>query len=171
MNGTMMDAIDRQLVVATQQGLPLVPRPYQQLAESLGISSEDVRARLQRMLDSGVIRRIAAVPNHYKLGYRANGMTVWDVPDDFIASAGPLVAEQDFVSHCYQRPRHLPDWPYNLFAMVHGRDRREAELHYQSIARLLGDNCRDHQILFSTRILKKSGFRLKDQARKDASHV
>ena len=100
MNSTMMDDIDRQLVVATQQGLPLVPRPYLQLAESLGISSEEVRARLQRMLDSGIIRRIAAVPNHYKLGYRANGMTVWDVTDDFIASAGPLVAEQDFVSHC-----------------------------------------------------------------------
>jgi DNA-binding Lrp family transcriptional regulator len=157
-----MDSIDRQLIVETQQGLPLVPRPYEQLASTLGISSEEVMARMQRMLDKGVIRRIAAVPNHYKLGYRANGMTVWDLPDEAVDRCGQLVAEQDFVSHCYRRPRHQPDWPYNLFAMVHGRSREEAQVHYQAIADLLGEQCRDHQILFSTRILKKSGFRIRE---------
>jgi DNA-binding Lrp family transcriptional regulator len=166
-----MDDLDRQLIVATQQGLPLVAEPYQQLARSLGTSSDEVTARLQRMLDSGVIRRIAAVPNHYKLGYRANGMTVWDIPDALVASVGPLVAELDFVSHCYQRPRHLPDWPYNLFAMVHGHDRREARRHYQSITDLLGERCHNHQILFSTRILKKSGFRIAQQAPGDSPNV
>ncbi len=167
----MMDAIDRQLIVATQGGLPLVQRPYQQLAETLGISSDAVMARLQSMLDSGIIRRIAAVPNHYKLGYRANGMTVWNIADELIASAGPMVAEQHYVSHCYQRPRHLPAWPYNLFAMVHGRDRAEAERHYHSIANMLDDICHEHQILFSTRILKKSGFRIRAQRQENSANV
>lgn len=165
----MMDAIDRQLVVATQGGLPLVQHPYQQLAKDIGISSEAVMARLQNMLDSGIIRRIAAVPNHYKLGYRANGMTVWNIPDELVAGAGPMVAEQDYVSHCYQRPRHLPAWPYNLFAMVHGRDRAEAESHYHSIAAMLDGVCDEHQILFSTRILKKSGFRIRAQQQQENS--
>ena len=155
-----MDSIDRQLIVETQQGLPLVARPYQELAESLGISSGEVMERMSKMQAEGIIRRIAAVPNHYKLGYRANGMTVWNLCDDLVDEAGQRVAEQEFVSHCYRRPRYLPDWPYNLFAMVHGRDREEAEQHYRTIAELLGDQCQQHQILFSTRILKKSGFRL-----------
>lgn len=155
-----MDSIDRQLIVETQQGLPLVARPYQLLAESLGISDSEVMARMSKMQSEGIIRRIAAVPNHYKLGYRANGMTVWNLADERVDEAGQLLAEQDFVSHCYQRPRYLPDWPYNLFAMVHGRDREEADQHYHSLAELLGDRCQQHQILFSTRILKKSGFRL-----------
>lgn len=155
-----MDSIDRQLIVETQQGLPLVARPYQALAESLGISSDEVMARMSKMQSEGVIRRIAAVPNHYKLGYRANGMTVWNLADELVDEAGQLLAEQDFVSHCYRRPRYLPEWPYNLFAMVHGRDRKEADQHYNSLVNLLGDRCQQHQILFSTRILKKSGFRL-----------
>ena len=167
----MIDAIDRQLIVATQGGLPLVQHPYQQLAESLGISSEAVMARMQSMVDSGIIRRIAAVPNHYKLGYRANGMTVWNIPDELIASLGPKVAAQDYVSHCYQRPRHLPAWPYNLFAMVHGHDRAAAEQHYHSNADMLEGACHEHQILFSTRILKKSGFRIRAQRQENSANV
>lgn len=160
-----MDSVDRQLIVETQQGLPLVSRPYQQLAESLGISSAEVMERLKRMQSDGVVRRIAAVPNHYKLGYRANGMTVWNIADELIDECGQLVAEQSFVSHCYQRPRYLPEWPYSLFAMVHGHDRDEAEQHYQRIAELLGPRCNQHQILFSTRILKKSGFRIREESK------
>ncbi len=104
----MLDALDRRLVVATQEGLPRVSRPYHAIAEQLGISAEEVMARLQRMLDSGVIRRIGAVPNHYLLGYKANGMSVWDVPDERIRELGQKIGELDFVSHCYHRPRHLP---------------------------------------------------------------
>ena len=112
------------------------------------------------MLDDGMIRRIGAVPNHYALGYKANGMTVWDVVDERIDELGELIGKLDFVSHCYQRPRHLPDWNYNLFAMVHGHDRIETEQKAQQIAVLLGDACRAHEILYSTRILKKTGLRI-----------
>ena len=155
-----MDTIDRAIILATQQGLPLVPQPYHLVAQQVGISPDEVMARMRAMLDDGMIRRIGAVPNHYALGYKANGMTVWDVVDERIDELGELIGKLDFVSHCYQRPRHLPDWNYNLFAMVHGHDRIETEQKAQQIAVLLGDACRAHEILYSTRILKKTGLRI-----------
>lgn len=157
-----VDAEDRRLIKAMQGGLPLVPRPYHALAETLGLAPEETMARLRRMLADGIIRRIGAVPNHYRLGYTANGMTVWDVADDAVAAAGSAVGALAFVSHCYQRPRHLPLWPYNLFAMVHGRSRDEVERRVAEIAELLDDRSRAHAVLYSTRILKKTGLRLAD---------
>ena len=155
-----LDDIDRRIVMATQGGLALSLRPYDAVASDLGINVADVIARMQRMVDIGVIRRLGVVPNHYALGYRSNGMTVWDVPDERIHELGQKIGALDFVSHCYHRPRHLPDWPYNLFCMVHGRDRATAEGHASEIADVLGSANRGHRILFSTRILKKSGLRL-----------
>lgn len=155
-----LDAIDRRLVQATQAGLPLVAQPYHAIAEQLGLSAEEVMGRFAAMQASGAIRRIAAVPNHYALGYRANGMSVWDVPDDKISELGQRIGALEFVSHCYHRPRHPPDWPYCLFAMVHGRDRGAVEDQVARIAELLGPDDRGHEILYSTRILKKTGLRL-----------
>ena len=118
-----LDATDRAIVRATQAGLPLCREPYRAVAEQLGLSAEDILARLERLLASGVIRRIGAVPNHYALGYRANGMSVWDVDDAAVSELGHKVGALPAVSHCYRRPRRPPAWPYNLFAMVHGRSR------------------------------------------------
>jgi DNA-binding Lrp family transcriptional regulator len=158
--GDGLDAADRAIIVATQSGLPLTPRPYHAVAESLGIAPEGVMARIRRMLDAGIIRRIGVVPNHYALGYHANGMSVWDVLDESVAEAGRAIGGLSFVSHCYHRPRHPPIWPYNLFAMVHGRSRAEVEAQVRAIAELLGERCRAHDILYSTRILKKTGLRI-----------
>ena len=155
-----LDAVDRRLIAATQTGLPLSPRPYHVLAAELGVPAEEIMQRLQRMQAAGVIRRIGAVPNHYALGYRANGMSVWDVADEQVDELGRRVGALDFVSHCYHRPRHLPLWPYNLFAMVHGKSREEVEGKIVRIAALLGDANRAHTVLYSTRILKKTGLRI-----------
>ncbi|MBV5286387.1 MAG: AsnC family transcriptional regulator [Methyloversatilis sp.] len=152
--------IDRALIRATQSGLPLVPRPYEAVGAVLGLSGDEVRERLARMLESGLVRRIGAVPNHYRLGFTANGMSVWDVEDSRVDALGARVGALPCVSHCYRRPRHLPDWPYNLFAMLHGRDRADVEAQAQEIAALLGEACRSHDILYSTAILKKTGMRL-----------
>ena len=157
-----LDAFDRALIAATQGGLPLVTSPYEAVGAMLGVSGERVRERLGQMLDQGLVRRIGAVPNHYRLGYTANGMSVWDVDDARIAELGPRVAELAGVSHCYRRPRHLPGWPYNLFAMLHGTSREAVERQAQDIVALLGEACRGHDILYSTAILKKTGLRLKD---------
>ena len=163
MDGTTdlpLDEVDRRLVTATQAGLPLVPRPYHALAEALGLDAQDVMQRLRAMQARGVIRRIAAVPNHYRLGYRANGMSVWDVDDTALDAFGPRVGALEFVSHCYHRPRKLPAWPYNLFAMVHGKSRDEVEARVEEIAALLGPHAAAHDVLYSNRILKKTGLRL-----------
>ncbi len=155
-----LDNIDRRLVLATQAGLPLVPRPYHALAQELGLPPAEVMARIAKLLETGVIRRIGAVPNHYALGYTANGMSVWDVPDERVDELGEQVGRLAFVSHCYHRPRHLPLWPYNLFAMVHGKNRQEVAQMVSEIAVLLGPANRAHDVLYSSRILKKTGLRL-----------
>lgn len=155
-----MDETDRRIIHATHSGLPLTPRPFHDLAAQLALAPEEVMARMARMQAQGIIRRIAAVPNHYALGYKANGMTVWDVDDEAVDALGEGVGRLPFVSHCYRRPRHPPAWPYNLFAMVHGRDRTEVQTYVEAIARLLGDACRAHDILYSSAILKKTGVRL-----------
>ena len=155
-----LDELDRRIVVATQSGLPLVPEPYRQIAAEVESTAREVMKRLQTMLDAGVIRRIGAVPNHYTLGFRGNGMSVWDVPDEKVRTHGRAIGDLDFVSHAYRRPRHLPDWRYNLFAMVHGKDRSEVMEKVKAIADMLGDDNRAHEVLFSTRILKKTGLRI-----------
>jgi DNA-binding Lrp family transcriptional regulator len=157
---TAPDAIDRAIIVATQGGLPLVPRPYHAVAGTVGVAPEEVMRRLQALLESGIIRRIGAVPNHYAIGWTANGMTVWDVTDDEVDRLGELVGGLAFVTHCYRRPRALPEWPYNLFAMVHGSSRDEVRDKATVIAGLLGAACRSSDTLFSTRILKKTGLRI-----------
>ena len=155
-----LDATDRAIIVATQAGLPRVPQPYHAIAEQLGLPLETVMQRLRHLLDTGIIRRLGVVPNHYALGYKGNGMSVWDVADENVATLGRRIGDLDFVSHCYHRPRFLPEWRYNLFAMVHGKDRTEVLRKVLLIADLLGEQARDHNVLFSTRILKKTGLRL-----------
>ncbi len=162
-NGSTLDEQDRKLVLATQAGLPLVSDPWGALGHQLGMDPEDVLSRFQRMQETGAIRRVAAVPDHYKLGYRFNGMTVWDVRDDAIAEMGQRVGELPFVSHCYRRPRHLPYWNYNLFAMVHGTSRDEVEAKAGQIRKLLGATSAGDTILYSSAILKKTGLRLRKE--------
>ncbi|MCP4388466.1 MAG: Lrp/AsnC family transcriptional regulator [Gammaproteobacteria bacterium] len=160
--GMIIDELDRSIVQATQEGLPLQKAPYTEVASACGCDTDIVLRRMRRMLDRGVIRRIGAIPNHYRLGLHGNGMSVWNVNDDKLPELGARIGRLDFVSHCYERPRHLPRWPYNLFAMVHGHDRDEVIAKLNEIASLLGSACKQHDVLFSTRILKKTGLRLVD---------
>ena len=158
------DDLDRRIVLATQGGLPLVARPYAAVAAEVGASEDEVRARLAAMLAGGRIRRIGAVPNHYAIGYPANGMSVWDIDDAVVDAVGARVGALDFVTHCYRRPRRPPEWPYNLFAMVHGASREAALARIAEIVALLERDfrgaCRRREVLFSTAILKKTGLRI-----------
>lgn len=159
----MLDATDRKLIAATQGGLPLVQEPFAQVAEWLGIGEGEVIRRFEGLKTSGVLRRIAIAPNHYALGTVANGMSVWDVADAEAEQLGEKVGALDFVSHCYLRPRILPGWRYNLFAMIHGKSRDEVEEKRSSVRRILGTACAAGDILYSTRILKKTGLRIKPE--------
>lgn len=156
----MLDTIDRRIVAATQAGLPLTPQPYRAIADVVGVDENELAGRLKRLAEDGAIRRIGAIPNHYALGLTANGMSVWDVADEAVAEIGAKVGALEFVTHCYERPRHLPLWPYNLFAMVHGRSRQEVLDKIEEIRTLIGSAQRGHDVLFSKRILKKTGLRI-----------
>jgi siroheme decarboxylase len=155
-----LDATDRRILKATAGGLPLTPHPFEEVGRWLFLPENEVIARMQAMQEDGIIRRVAVAPNHYALGMAANGLSVWDIADDRAEGLGAQVGALPFVSHCYLRPRALPDWPYNLFAMLHGRSRDEVEAKRAEVAALLGAACRGNDILYSTRILKKSGMRL-----------
>lgn len=157
-----IDQIDQTLIRATQGGLPLVPRPFAEIARQLGLTEAEVIARMDAMQARGVIRRIALAPNHYALGMVANGMSVWDVRDARARDLGAQIGALPFVTHCYLRPR-APGWPYNLFAMIHGQSRDQVETLRGQIAAILGPDCAGQDILYSTRILKKTGMRLKTE--------
>ena len=159
----ILDEIDRSIISATESGLPLTPQPYQTLAKQLNMTATDVMQRMSVMQEQGVIRRIGAVPNHYRLGYTFNGMTVWNIADAHIDEMGARVGQLDFVSHCYHRPRHEPEWQYNLFAMVHSRTEADVNQQIQIIADLLGEHNLGQDVLYSTKILKKTGLRTRQK--------
>ncbi len=159
-----IDDKDRAIIAATQAGLPLVPDPWAEVARITGLKPEEVLARMRAMAERGIIRRIGLVPNHYWLGWTANGMSVWDVPDEKVDELGAKVGALPFVTHCYLRPRSLPEWPYNLFAMVHGRSRAEVEGKVARIHSVLRPHVRAFDVLYSTRILKKAGLRIRHDA-------
>jgi DNA-binding Lrp family transcriptional regulator len=159
---------ERDLVVEIQDGLPVTATPYADVADALGADPGWVRRTIKRFDAEGKVRRVGVVPNHYALGYTENGMTVWDVPDEVVETVGPEVASLDFVTHCYQRPRHEGVWPYNFFAMTHGRSEAESERRIEEVEATMeahwdvgGD---DWDTLFSTRILKKTGIRMAERA-------
>ncbi|HED18092.1 MAG TPA: Lrp/AsnC family transcriptional regulator [Gammaproteobacteria bacterium] len=147
------------LIEVIQAGLPLVARPYQAIANRLGYSEQAVIDKLRNMIDAGIIKRLGVVVRHHELGYHANAMVVWDVPGEQVDKLGHQLGQQDCVTLCYQRPRRLPDWPYNLFCMVHGRDRDDV---LACIARMvdgLGLDVIPHTVLFSRKRFKQRGAR------------
>ena len=150
---------DRELIKIVQHGLPLVSRPYADIAERLATSEQDVIQRLQKLINNGAIKRYGVIVRHRELGYKANGMVVWNVPDDRVAELGNCIGRFACVPLSYRRPRRLPDWPYNLFTMVHGRNREEVELKVSEIVDACGLHDIDHCILFSTRRFKQRGAR------------
>jgi DNA-binding Lrp family transcriptional regulator len=159
---------ERDLVVEIQGGLPVTETPYADVAAAIDRDVGWVIATIKRFEREGKIRRVGVVPNHYALGYTENGMTVWDVPDEVVEAVGESVAELEFVTHCYRRPRHEGVWPYNFFAMTHGRSEEESEARVREVRDRMaahwdvGED--DWDTLFSTRILKKTGIRMEVRA-------
>ncbi len=140
-------------------GLPLTPRPYQTLAERTGLSEQEVMTAIRQWQDQGLIKRFGLVVRHRTLGYTANAMVVWDIPDDQVHKLGRALASAPFVTLCYQRPRRLPNWPYNLFCMIHGVDRERV---MSQLATLIAEQELEqipHAVLFSTKAYRQRGGR------------
>ena len=154
-----LNDLDRRLIAAIQDGLPLAPSPYAAIGERIGIREAEVIAGLRRLIDHGVIKRFGVIVRHRALGYRANAMVVWDVADERVADAGRLLAELPFVTLCYRRPRRLPVWPYNLFCMIHGRDRATVAALVDQASAAAGLGAVPRAVLFSRREFKQRGAR------------
>jgi DNA-binding Lrp family transcriptional regulator len=150
---------ERRLIAAIQDGLPLVPRPYAAIGGALHMSEAEVIAALRRLIEGGVIKRFGVIVRHRELGYRANAMVVWDVPDARVADAGRTLAALPFVTLCYRRPRRLPAWPYSLFCMIHGRDREAVEALVDEASAAAGLESLPRAVLFSRRRFKQRGAR------------
>ncbi|MFC7228183.1 Lrp/AsnC family transcriptional regulator [Salinirubellus salinus] len=167
-DATTITPEERDLVVEIQGGLPVTETPYADVADAIGADPEWVRATVKRFDLEGKVRRVGLVPNHYALGYTENGMTVWNVPDDIVEEVGPEIATFEFVTHCYRRPRHDGVWPYNFFAMTHGRSEEESKARIEEVRQRMAEHWdvgdEDWDSLFSTRILKKTGIRLEERA-------
>jgi DNA-binding Lrp family transcriptional regulator len=151
------DARDRALLAAIEDGLPLVERPYQFVAAQLGLGEDDVIDRLRALTASGVVKRFGCVVRHRPLGYGANAMAVWDIPDDQVEDVAQLFAGNANVTLCYRRPRRMPDWPYNLFCMIHAKTRRAAYAAIDELNLLADTGLSRQAILFSTRCFKQRG--------------
>jgi len=142
---------EEKLVSAVAGGLPLVSAPYDSVARALGTTQDEVIALLGKMLADGRIRRMGAVIRHRRLGYEANAMAVWDVPDSLVADAGRRLGADAAVTLCYRRARALPDWRYNLYCMVHGRERSRVLYEVKRVSAAHGLGAFPRAVLFSKR--------------------
>ena len=152
-----MDKIDAEIIKNTQDGIPLISRPFKEVAENLGISENEVIKRLSDLQRIGAIRRFGASIGHRAIGFTANAMCTWNVPNDQVEEVGAIMAGFSEVTHCYERPRR-EGWPYNLFTMVHAYTRDECRKVAKQISRATGID--DYSILFSEKEFKKTGVRL-----------
>ncbi|MCE8052126.1 Lrp/AsnC family transcriptional regulator [Halomonas daqingensis] len=142
-----------------ERGLPLTERPWQALAEQCGMSEGEVLGWVGRWQREGLIKRLGLVVRHHALGIRANAMVVWDLPDAAVAEVGRRLAAEPAVTLCYRRPRRLPDWPYNLFCMIHGSRRERVLKALDGIVERHGLHDTPHHVLFSLKAYKQCGGR------------
>ncbi len=152
-----LTAADRRLLAALEDGLPLVPRPYAEIGRRCGLDEASVLARLRAMTEAGVIRRFGLVLHHRALGYRANAMVVFDLPDERLRPAAEILSRLPFVTLCYRRPRRPPLWPYNLFCMIHGKERSRVLSLVEEAAAAAGIADAPRAVLFSRRCFKQRG--------------
>lgn len=147
------------LVSVLQRGFPLFERPYAEMGAKVGMPEEQVILRLRDWLRNGFIRRIGVVVRHHELGFQANAMVVWDIPDSRVSYLGRKVGNMPFVTLSYCRARHLPEWPYNLYCMIHGRDREVVLGNVEMLREQCGLRSYLSEILFSRRRFKQEGAR------------
>jgi len=152
-----LELLDQQIIASIQGGLELTSQPFAYIARTLGVSEQKVINRMQQLKDNGTIKRLGVVVKHRELGFKANAMVVWDIPDHSVAEIAQRIASFDCVTLCYQRPRRLPEWSYNLFSMIHGKDKESVLERLTDLIDLLELHDIKHTPLFSTKCFKQRG--------------
>lgn len=151
---------DLLLLTAIEDGLPLAQRPFLQVARWLEWPEAKVLSRLDVLIHAGLIVRFGLIVKHRALGFHANAMLVWDIDDDALVETANRIAAQPSVTLCYQRPRRPPTWRYNLYSMIHGRDRETVMAEVDALVAKVGSSACDMAILFSRRCFRQRGARL-----------
>ncbi len=158
-----LDLLDQKLIALIQDGLALTSKPFARIARQMGVSEQRVIERLQQLKDEGTIKRLGVVVRHNELGFKANAMVVWDIPDELVEEVARKIASFNCVTLCYQRPRRPEQqWNYNLFSMIHGKDRKSVLRRLDDIVDMLELDNIHYQPLFSTRRFKQRGARYID---------
>ena len=147
------DELDRAIVASLQGNLPLDEAPFAILAARLQITQEELLERLKEFQEKGILRRVGAVLRHQQAGFSANAMGIWEVDPEEVERVGKIMASFSRVSHCYERPT-FPDWPYNLYTMIHGKDQEECYRVAEAISQKTG--IKKYRLLFSLQELKKT---------------
>lgn len=154
-----LNELQRRLVTAIESGLPLTSRPYRDIGKRVGLSENETICAIDGLVREGVIKRMGVVVRHHELGFHNNAMVVWDVPDDRVDNVGEWLGSQPGVTLCYRRPRRPPRWPYNLFCMIHSRDRDSARKRVHALRLAHALDGVPYAILFGTRRFKQRGAR------------
>jgi len=152
----MLDALDKKIIIAVQDDFPLVREPYRELAEKIGISEDELLARLEKYKRSGEMRRMGVVLRHREVGFAANALCACQIPTDRMAAVAALMVPDPAVTHCYERVTY-PEWPYNFYIMLHGHTREECGAIAARLAQAAG--VENYLMLFSTREWKKTTMR------------
>jgi siroheme decarboxylase len=147
-----LSELDVAVIRALQGPMEVVEEPYAAAAAEVGLGQRGLLAHLESMRERKALRRVAAILFHRRAGFSANGMGVWNVPDERVLELGPLMASFRGISHCYQRPTY-PDWPYSVFTMAHGRSKEECDAILDSIAERTGID--ERRTLYSSTEFKK----------------
>ena len=150
---------DRALIGAMQTGLPLCPRPFEALAQSVGSTQDAVLQRIADWLADGTLKRFGVVLRHHELGFTANAMVVHDIPDALVSELGQRLGQHPGVTLCYRRPRVEGQWRYNLFCMLHGRERTQVEQQIAELRERFALQDYPHAVLFSRERFKQQGAR------------
>lgn len=161
----ILEADKKIILDKLSQGLPICEHPYLALSNELGIKEDDLLDFINDSLESGSIKRMGCVLNHHKLGYTANAMVVWNVPDERVNELGETLGEQSKVTLCYQRPRVEKQWPFNLFTMIHGKNRKDVLNYLDSMVEKNKLTNIQKAVLFSTKKFKQTGARYNDSSK------
>jgi len=144
---------DKEFIRQLQKDMEIVDRPFQKAAKNLGMTEEQIFEKLHHYEEIGVMRRYAAILRHREAGFTANGMIVWKVPEVRITEVGNKLCAFPQLSHCYDRPVY-PDWPYNVFSMIHCKSFDEAGEVAGQIQKQIDVD--EYKILFSAKEFKKT---------------
>ncbi len=153
----VLNETEQRLISLIQGGLPISSRPWVDIARQMNLDEDEVLNQVRKLQERGLIKRFGLVVRHHELGYTANAMVVWDVPDDRVRAVGQALGCHDCVTLCYQRPRRLPQWPYNLFCMIHGKDRERVLDIIEELVEAKGLQDIPHEVLFSGERFKQRG--------------